>query len=133
MFNKKSYLVAMMLVVLCASAQAKETDSGFTFICHKGLNYTHTEIMYAFKGFLDEPRPIDNQSLFPQMLKEINYTKERYKKNWDKNFFRRALFIPRMVNSDADVIRWVAASYAGIGYVHEAPRNNPNVEACGNR
>ena len=102
------------------------------FICHKGLHYSRVEVMYAFKGYLDEPRPVDNKSLFPVMLKEIGYTPEKYDALWKKMYFRRALFMPKMGKNDESTINWVSQNYAGIGYVKKAPLNNPDVEVCGN-
>jgi hypothetical protein len=95
------------------------------------MNYSRAEVLMTFKGQLDEPRPIDNRTLFREMLNVIKYDAARYEHTWSKQVFRRALFYPKVVNDDEAVIQWVASSYAGIGYVHEAPRNNRDVEVCG--
>ena len=126
MMNK--IILTTVLVFLGVFAQAE--DKPLVFICHKGLHYDKKEVTYAFKAYLDEPRPIDNKDLFSSMLNFIHYTPERYKKTWHKMYFRRALFIPKMAENDAEVIAWVAKSYGGVGYVHSVP-NNPKVEVCG--
>ena len=74
---------------------------------------------------------VNNGPLFSQMLKFIDYSPDRYKKVWNKMYFRRALFIPKKVGTDKEVIDWVGANGTGVGYVSEFPQNNPNVEICG--
>jgi hypothetical protein len=133
MFKKMTSLIPVLLVALTVfvGRPARAAGGSLVFICHAGLHYSMAEVKYAFKGYLDEPRPIDNKPLFKAMLDFIEYTPDRYTKTWDKMYFRRALFIPKMANSDAEVIKWVAASYGGVGYVSVAPKNNPSVEVCG--
>jgi len=114
-----------------SSSPALGSNDELVFICHKGMHYSRIEVIYSFKGYLDEPRPIDNKPLFETMLKYIDYTPEKYRKTWGKMFFRRALFVPKRLDTDAEVIRWVAASYGGIGYVHSAPQGVNDVEVCG--
>lgn len=121
--------IALLAGVFLANAMAKEEK--LVFICHPGLNYSEAEVTYAFKAYLDEPRPVDNRRLFSAMLKHIGYTEEKYKRIWAKMYFRRALFTPKMMESDKEVIDWVANSYGGLGYVSEAPRGNAAVEVCG--
>ena len=124
-------LVTLVLSCLAPKVLAAESKR-LVFICHKGLNYSMQEVQFAFKGYLDEPRPIDNRPLFKEMLNFIGYTDLRYKRVWSKMFFRRGLFKPRVVATDEEVIQWVSASYAGVGYVSVAPQDHPNVEICGN-
>ncbi len=124
-------LMILMTMGFSLGAKADDGDQKLTFICHKGLHYTKAEVTYDFKAYLDEPRPVDNRPLFASMLKTIGYSQERYEKMWSKMFFRRALFIPKMMDGDAGVINWVSHNYGGVGYVKTAPTNNPNVEICG--
>jgi hypothetical protein len=130
MFKKVFCLISLMTICFSAGAKFNDTNN-LVFICHKGLNYSKVEVMYAFKGYLDEPRPIDNQQLFASMLKTINYTPQKYHKMWEKMYFRRALFVPKVAADDAGVIKWVESNYAGVGYVHAEPKDNPKVEVCG--
>lgn len=123
--------VILTWVGLSQGARADTNKPGFVFICHKGLHYNEAEMSFAFKGYLDEPRPVDNRKLKREMLKYIGYTEAKYHKIWDKMYFRRGLFQPKTMADDAEVIQWVAASYGGVGYVSQAPANNPNVEVCG--
>ena len=119
-------------VLICLAPNGLAAESkGLVFICHKGLHYTEQEVKFAFKGYLDEPRPIDNRPLFKEMLKFIGYSDWRYKRVWSKMFFRRGLFKPRTVQTDEEVIQWVAASDAGVGYISAAPHGNSQVEVCG--
>ena len=120
-----------MAVIILGSASFAKADTPLVFICHTGMHYSKAEVGFTYKSFLDEPRPIDNKPLFKAMLNFIGYTPERYKKVWNKMYFRRALFIPRKMDTDQEVIDWVATNDAGVGYVSVAPKNNSNVEVCG--
>lgn len=116
-----------------APKQASGPRRSLVFICHKGLHYDKSEVIYAFKAYSDESRPVDNRPLFPYMLKYIKFTALRYKNQWSKMTFRRALFVPKMVNSDADAIKWVAGNDAAVSYISSTslPLTNPDVEVCG--
>lgn len=129
--NINLIVTLMILTWVGLSAPVRAAKPDFVFICHKGLHYNEAEMGFAFKGYLDEPRPVDNRKLKHEMLKYIGYTEAKYKKIWDKMYFRRGLFQPKTLSDDAEVIQWVAASYGGVGYVSSAPSNNPNVEVCG--
>ncbi len=139
MFNKLIYLIALTLFCCLSGQGAKAEKSDLVFICHKGMKYSEGEVKFAFKGYLDEPRPIDNTPLKEDMLKYIGYTKadgsadeSKYNKVWGKMFFRRALFVPQKVHTDEEVVNWVAHVDGGIGYVRSTP-SNPNVEVCGSK
>ena len=127
----KKMITLFMFAMICFSFEGTNAHANsLVFICHKGTHYSKINVEYAFKGYLDEPRPVDNKLLFDDMLKQIGYTPAKYKKIWGKMFFRRALFIPFVKSSDEGVIDWVANNSTGIGYVSKAP-NHPNVEVCG--
>jgi len=128
----KKLICLMTLMMICLSTgYAGEVKSPLVFICHKGLGYTAAEVKFAYRGYLDEPRPVDNVPLFHSMLDYIGYSSTRYQKIWNKMFFRRGLFVPKKMATDQEVVNWVAANYAGIGYVTAAPAGNPNIEVCG--
>ena len=116
-----------------ATKQTSGPRRSLVFICHKGLHYNKSEVIYAFKAYSDESRPLDNRPLFPYMLKYIKFTALRYKNQWSKMTFRRALFVPKMVNSDADAIKWVSGNEAAVSYISSTslPLTNPDVEVCG--
>ena len=130
MFKKILFLLVLGTMSFELKARASEGSPKIIFICHKGQNYSADEVKYAFKGYLDEPRPVDNKALFKSMLDFIGYSSTKYDKIWQKMYFRRGLFPPSMMSSDDKVVQYVASSEGGVGYVSTPPKN-PNVEICG--
>lgn len=135
MFEKLSYFLTLLtLMMLCSSmsARASDDDSSLIFICHKNKVYSRAEVKFAFLGWNDEARAVNNKPLFPRLLKFIKLSEAVYNRSWNKTFFRMGRFKPKILSNDQEVIKYVAASYAGVGYVTVAPTDNPNVVVCGN-
>lgn len=128
-----------MLIALCIAACASAAcapvapatkPADLVFICHRGLGYDSNDVRNAYRGLLDEPQPVDNRARFPQMLAFLGATPAVYKKAWERNYFRRGLALPKLKQSDDEVIEYVARRSNAIGYVSAAP-NHPDVQVCG--
>jgi hypothetical protein len=102
------------------------------FICHKGLGYDEATIRRSYTGQLDEPHMADNKALKSELLKFVDHSDLSYKRMWTKQYFRRAITPPVLKENDQAVIEFVAKHHEGIGYVSAAPKNNSEVEVCGN-
>ena len=128
----KKLMVSLFLVpfVFGIGHTALASEQGLVFICSKGLGYSQSMVEKAFKAQLDEPHLVENSKLKPQLLAFLDVDAKKYKKAWDKNFFRRALSPPVVRNDDASVVEYVAAHGEAIGYVSVAP-SNPGIEVCG--
>jgi hypothetical protein len=126
---KHSLLVVLLVVAAGTVAPSAHADD-IVFICHKGLHYDRSEVRLAYRGLLDEPHVVDNAALFGGLLKFLGVTSAKYRKLWERNYFRRGLVMPKLKHSDEAVIDFVASHSTGIGYVSAAP-NNPEVEVCG--
>ena len=107
--------------------QAKE----LVFICHKGLGYPKLLIKRAYSALLDEPHLVDNKNLKPELLVFLGSDEHKYKKVWDKQYFRRALLPPTVRDTDAEVVEFVSSHPEGVGYVSSAPSGHPEIEVCG--
>ncbi len=125
-------LAALITICISSTVRANEEQTPLIFICHKGKIYSRDEVKFAFLGWNDESRAVNNRPLFPRLLEYIKYTENQYSRSWNKTFFRMGRFKPKMLLNDDEVIKYVSASYAGVGYVTVAPKDNPNVEVCGN-
>ena len=80
---------------------------------------------------MDEPHLVDNKNLKSELLAFLGVDEHKYKKIWDKQYFRRALLPPAVRDNDADVIEYVSSHSEGIGYVSAAPQGHPEIEVCG--
>jgi hypothetical protein len=128
---KKLTILLFLAPVLAISAYtAFASEHDIVFICSKGMGYSRGMVEKAFKAQLDEPHLVDNAKLKNTMLEVIGVDAARYKRAWDRNFFRRALNPPVTRDSDAAVIDYVASHGEAIGYVSSVPQN-ANVEVCG--
>ncbi len=132
---KHAIAIATFIAALSASIATTTTTTpaqadDLVFICHKGLRYDAEQVRFAYKGLLDEPRPVDNRILFGSLLSFLHVDAVKYKKMWDRNYFRRGLVAPKLKANDEEVIEYVARRSTGIGYVSVAP-NNPDIEVCG--
>ena len=122
-------IIISTFLLLGSAVQTHAAD--LVFICHKGMGYSEKEMQKTFLAQLDEPHVSDNAALKGKMLAWIHSDEKRYKKTWDRNYFRRALNVPVLKHSDAEVIEFVASHGEGVGYVSAAPVGHDDVEVCG--
>lgn len=125
---KQTIILSAVFSFVALSAYAK--GDKLIFICHKGLKYSAQNVRRAYRAQLDEPAPVDNKSLKSELLEFLGVDAVKYKKAWDRNFFRRALNSPKSLADDAAVISYVAEHSTGIGYVSKAV-SHPDIEVCG--
>ena len=121
---------SLLAILFLLSLSTKAESAPIIFICHSGMHYSKLEVVKAYKAMLDEPHLCDNQLLKSEMLNFIGSTESKYKKAWDRNFFRRALIQPTSLSGDKQVIAYVESHSEGIGYVAEFPQGNESIEVC---
>ena len=126
----KNKMIIVGLTVFAGLNASAATDE-LVFVCHTGLNYAKNDVRMAFRGQLDEPHVVDNSSLKPKLLSFLGVDSDRYRKLWNRSFFRRALNQPQTKKSDAEVLEYVASHPEGVGYVSSAPSSVQGVEVCG--
>ena len=140
--GKLSVLVALTVMLSSAGSVVSSTSNRedfaeplerMVFICNaEGKQMNLSEVRYAYRGYLDEPHPVDNKLLQGDLLKWLGQTKQQYERHWNKMLFRRALVPPKLLANDAEVIEAVAADSVAVGYVTVAPRD-ARVKICGKK